>query len=205
MRSLFQVHAKPPRPGTAKTRLGTEIGAERAAAFAGAFLRDTFALLRRAGVDAVLVTPEPGADHGVDAPVWDQGGGDLGERLERAYRRGLADAEVVVALGGDAPGLPAGHLRAVLALAERHDAVLGPAEDGGFWTLALRRCPDGVLAGLPWSAADTAAATAARFPGLATGPSWWDVDTRADLLRLRAEVDPAHAPATFALLARTPL
>lgn len=203
MRALIQIHAKPPRPGTSKTRLGARVGHDLAAAFAGAFLRDTLALARGSGADVVLVTPEPAVDHGVDATVWDQGGGDLGARLERAFRRGLQGHDAVVALGADAPHLPPGHLDQVLALLRTHPAVMGPAEDGGFWTLALRSCPEGSLAGLPWSRSDTAAATAARFPGLALAPGWWDLDGLDDLTRL-ARAAPAGAPATRALLARLP-
>lgn len=200
MTALVQVHAKPPRPGTSKTRLGERVGHDVAAALAGAFLRDVFTLLRRVGVDGVLVTPEPHVDHGVDAAVWDQGDGDLGARLERSFRRGLESHAVVVALGADSPGLPPSHLRALLGLARSHHAVMGPAADGGFWALGLRGCPEGSLAGLPWSRPDTAAATAARFPGLVTAPGWWDVDEVADLDRLRAEVSSDDAPHTWSIL-----
>ena len=201
MRVLLQIHAKPPRPGTAKTRLGAAIGHDRAAGLAQAFLRDTLAGARRlAGADVVLVTPEPGVDHGVDAERWDQGGGDLGARLERAFRRGLSGWDLVVALGGDAPGLPTAHLERLVALGAT-GPVLGPADDGGFWGLALQTCPEGALAGVTWSARTTADEVASRWPGLVRGPSWWDVDEPADLDRLRAEVDPASAPATFAVLA----
>ena len=201
MRTLFQIHAKPPRAGTAKTRLGARIGHDRAAAFAQAFLVDTLALLRRVeGARVVLVSPEPAEDHGVDAEVWDQGGGDLGQKLERAYRRGLGVADVVIAIGADSPGLPFPHVEALVALANVHPSVLCPAEDGGFWALALRACPEGLLADLPWSQPTTAAATALRLPGVVHGPRWWDVDELADLERVRTLVPPGDAPATHALL-----
>lgn len=200
MRVLLQIHAKPPRPGVSKTRLGAVVGQENAAALAQAFLRDTLRVTRSlAGVDVVLVTPEPEVPHGVDAERWDQGGGDLGARLERAFRRGLEQWDLVVALGADAPGLPLGHLRALIAIGAGGPAI-GPAEDGGFWGLALRDCPPGLLAGVRWSAPTTAGEVSARLPGVVRGPTWWDVDEVADLRRVAAEVDPSDAPETFAAL-----
>ncbi len=203
MRIAAVVFAKPPRAGAAKTRLAATLGPDAAAALAGAFLRDTFAALaREPWLDPILCTPEPAEDHGVEAVVWDQGGGDLGARLERAFRRGLLEHPAVLALGADSPGLPSGHLRAVRSALASHAAALGPAEDGGFWGLALTSCPPGLLAGLPWSSPDTARATLERLAPMspAVVDPWWDVDVEADLRRVRAEVPREVAPATHAAL-----
>lgn len=204
-RILALVYAKPPRAGSAKTRLAATLGAEAAADVARALLSDTWRALRaEPWLDLVLCTPEPGADHGIDAPVWDQGGGDLGQRLERGFRRGLLEHDAVIALGADAPHLPSAHLRRLGAALADHDAVLGPTADGGFWGLGLRRSPPGLLADIPWSTSSTLDTTLTRLRDLdpVLVDPWWDVDVESDLRRLRAEGLAARVPATFAVLDR---
>src|SRR2546423_15206192 len=114
------VFAKPPRPGEAKTRLATAIGPAAAAELARAMLEDTWRLLSTlTWADLVLATTEidrswidelpfpissSNSDHA--APVWQQGSGDLGERLERMLRTALMRTSMAIAIGTDSPGLP---------------------------------------------------------------------------------------------------
>jgi uncharacterized protein len=204
------VFAKPPRPGRSKTRLAPAVGEAGAAALADAFLRDTLAQVRSLSwATPVLATTEPVATarppDGFE--LWQQGDGDLGARLERVARRALARAGAVIAVGADSPGLPRRlYEQARAALAEA-DAVLGPSEDGGFYLLGLRRCPEGILSNLPWSRADTFAATVGRLraSGLRTVvlEPWFDIDRPEDLRRMRALLwsKTLSAPATARVLA----
>lgn len=199
------VFAKPPRPGLVKTRLAVALGTGQAAALARAFYEDTWsAATSLPWAKAVLASTEPAAEEwlGNGAPAWPQGRGDLGERLERVLRRALHDTPVALAIGTDTPGLPPilfSQARSALADA---DAVLGPCEDGGFYLLGVRRCPPGLLRGLPWSAADTFMQTLSRLRerGLRTAviAPWFDVDRPADLACLHALIarGEIHAPAT---------
>jgi glycosyltransferase A (GT-A) superfamily protein (DUF2064 family) len=139
--------------------------------------------------------------------VWPQGEGDLGMRIERVLQRALRTAPFAIAIGADTPGLPAHLLEgARLALHER-EAVLGPAEDGGFYLLGLRRCPDQLLHDLPWSAPDTFATTRSRLCARSLEPAvlepWFDVDRPADLRRLRHLIEAGQitAPCTRLALA----
>jgi glycosyltransferase A (GT-A) superfamily protein (DUF2064 family) len=90
---------------------------------------------------------------------------------------------------------------------DEHDAVLGPTTDGGFYTLGLRACPVGLLAGLPWSSPSTFAATRERLfeAGFTIDvlPAYFDVDRPEDLGRLRAGLAAGtiHAPNTARFLA----
>lgn len=190
---LACVFAKPPLPGAVKTRLVPPLTAPQAAALAGAFFEDTLDMLR--GVPAltpVVATtgPWPAAFDSLlgDLLVWQQGGGDLGERMERVLRRALDHAPVAVAIGTDSPGLPAERLKEAVAALQQSDAVLGPSEDGGFYLIGLRRCTRGLLAELPWSAADTCVRTEERLQawGLRTArlKEHFDVDRPEDLTRL---------------------
>lgn len=205
MATACLVFAKPPRPGSVKTRLAARIGHERAARLAQAMLADTWSLVSAIdGFTPVLATPEPEADHGLgDVAAWDQGDGDLGARVERMLARGIEVFGRAFAIGADAPHIgPATYLRALAT--PRGDAVLGRSADGGFYLLGLSWTEPGLLADLPWSKPDTAAATAARLAsrGLAVHdlPPSFDVDELRDLRQFVREVPRQQAPATFALI-----
>lgn len=190
------IFAKPPIAGLSKTRLATHLGHERAAKLAAAFLRDTVATARRlANVKLILaitspweryeaVDPALAAELG-DLPRWTQVEGDLGARMEWALRRGLAEADRAVILGADSPALPLDHLESALRNLDDADCVFGPALDGGYYLIGVRRCPEGCLANLPWSQSHTLQASIAQLfhhgfrPTVA--PSFFDIDTHADL------------------------
>lgn len=205
------VFAKPPVVGEAKTRLARHVGANAAARLARAFFEDTWAVVRDLPwARPILATTTPDVTafgerfaH-EDVEVWMQGDGDLGARMERVLARAVGEAGRAIGIGSDLPGLPAAHLEAARAALETHDAVLGPADDGGFWLLGLSRVPEGLLRALPWSAPDTLARTERRLAELglacARAPGWFDVDEAHDLVRVLQllEQDSARAPRTFA-------
>jgi rSAM/selenodomain-associated transferase 1 len=195
------IFAKPPRAGEVKTRLIPALGPTGAAALAEAFLVDTLATVRSVpGLLPVLATTAPWARE--DLEVWQQGEGDLGARLERILRQGLARHPAALALGADSPGLPAAFLAQAVELLSTHDAVVGPTDDGGYYLLGVTRCPEGLLADLPWSAPTTCAATMARLSShgfrVARLPPYFDVDTPEDLRRLQVALarGDVTAPAT---------
>ncbi|MBA2544076.1 MAG: TIGR04282 family arsenosugar biosynthesis glycosyltransferase [Deltaproteobacteria bacterium] len=204
------IFAKPPVAGTVKTRLAD---AELAARLARAFLLDTCDSLRAlAWAAPILATTgdlEPSLARRVEIPIWPQGSGDLGARIERVMRRALESADGAIAIGADTPGLPRELLVRACEALTRADAAIGPTDDGGFYLLALRACPVGLLADLPWSRSDTFAATLERLRsrGLRTLvlEPWFDVDRPADLERLRALLSTGAlvAPETLALISAT--
>jgi len=185
------VFAKPPVPGKVKTRLIPKLGATGAAALASSMLRAVWQTVTScSGVRPVLAAAEPG-DFGIDLTgrdVWLQGDGDLGMRIERILQRGLQGAAAAVAIGADTPYLNCTQIQAAMEALEDHDAVIGPCEDGGFYLLALRRCPSGLLQDLPWSSRDTAQVTRHRLEengfSIATIETLFDVDTLEDLARI---------------------
>jgi rSAM/selenodomain-associated transferase 1 len=202
---LICIFAKPPVTGQVKTRLAAALGQEHAAELARAFLEDTIAAARElTWAEAVVASTGPVA---CGVPVLLQGDGDLGARIERVMRAALQRAPYAIAIGADAPALPSRFLEAAREALERADAVIGPADDGGFYLLGLRRCSEGLLAGLPWSSPETFAHTAARLRerGLRVEvlERWFDVDRPEDLERLRKLLRDGkiRAPRTASLLA----
>lgn len=210
-RTRVCVFAKPPRPGEAKTRLAPALGLHGAAGLARALLVDAAAAVRALPWAELTVATTgalpPGLVRELACEVWPQGEGDLGARMERVLARAIAERGHGIVIGADAPGLPAERLAAAHAALAEADAVIGPAEDGGYYLLGLRTCPVGLLADLPWSAPDTCAATLARLRArgltVVVLAPWFDLDTPADLPRMRAllAADPAVMPATRRTLA----
>jgi len=217
------VFAKPPKPGYAKTRLAAKIGNEAACELATAFINDFLSYAKQFewGVP-VLATTEVGMPAGafpadafpkdVDPQSiarWLQPSGDLGAKIEGIVREALKKADAAICLGADSPGRPPSRLLAVRdALQSGSDAVLGPTADGGYDILALKRCPAGLLADLPWSQPTTFAASKQRFEqrGLKVTvlDTWWDVDEveDLDLLDELLQKDASRAPATAAAMAK---
>ncbi len=193
--SRIVIFAKPPVPGRVNTRLIPAVGADGAAVLARAFLLDTLDAMRTLDWARVTVASTGPFETGLippSIPIWTQGEGDLGDRVERVLRRALHDAPVAMAVGVDSPGVPTAALARAnrwLAAARGARAAMGPTADGGFYTLGLTECPEGILAGLPWSREDTLARTRDRLESRGFAVSmlarWFDVDRPEDLERLR--------------------
>lgn len=210
------VLTKPPWAGLAKTRLLPAIPPAVAAELARAFIRDTWQLARGVPWARPALVVTEGAEElrqltGADR-VWLQGPGDLGERMERALRRGLALAPRALVIGTDCPALPRRLLdEAHHALLAGAPAVLGPAIDGGFYLLGVTSCSPGLLAGLRWSHGEVLDATRRRLGDRGLDPvlggPCFDVDRPADLLHLARELDAGRmrAPETELLLERPDL
>ncbi|MBT8485053.1 MAG: DUF2064 domain-containing protein [Phycisphaerales bacterium] len=194
--------AKRPVPGRVKTRLvkSGHLTADEAASLAAAMLECT---VRRLATRMEVVIAL--ADH-ADAtlPAWgqrrtiDQGGGDLGARLDRVWRS-LDPTPVVAFFGADSPDVPDAMLDAIpLALAAAPIAI-GPAGDGGYWTLAARGYHPEVLRRIDWGGPAVYDQTRqrARDADLAVCrlPSWSDVDDAADLRALRRRLAGLASPA----------
>ncbi|TVQ88123.1 MAG: glycosyltransferase [Chromatiaceae bacterium] len=192
------IFAKAPVPGQAKTRLIPALGTAGAAALAERLLRATVARMAAARLAPVDLWCAPDTSHPVfaelaatyDLALHRQQGVDLGERLLNATAVTLNQAAGAVLIGTDCPQLDAGCLRRALAGLADHDAVLGPAADGGYVLLALRAAAPALFAEMPWGGARVAALTRARMAQLGWRwqelPVLQDLDRPADLVRLAA-------------------
>jgi glycosyltransferase A (GT-A) superfamily protein (DUF2064 family) len=144
-----------------------------------------------------------------DMALVPQRGVDLGERLDYALTDALAaGAKYAVIMDSDSPTLPAAYVSAAFAaLAGGADVTLGPCDDGGYYLIGLN-CPQPrllreVTMSTPSVMRDTLALASELGLRVALLPQWYDVDTAAELDRLRAELaglPPEIAPHTRALL-----
>jgi hypothetical protein len=184
---------KPARPGKVKTRLIPKLGAERAAALHEALLEDLLARLAGGCFDLrVAWALAPGeALPGRFADEVRQQGEGLGERLYGALAAAALEHRALAAIGSDHPELGAAHVEAAFArLAAGAEVVLGPAQDGGYYLIAL--APGAVrrelFEGVPWSTSGVLAATLERCRQLGLRcellGEGWDVDRPEDLDRL---------------------
>ena len=189
------VLAKAPVPGRAKTRLAAAIGERAAAEVAAAALLDTIEACTaafgpagsRLALDGDLADAVRGAEIEAALAGWTvapQPDGSLGERIAGAC---AAVAGPVVQIGMDTPQAGADLLVEVARGLAAHDCVLGPAEDGGWWVLALREprhaaAVADVPMSTPTTAADTRAALVAAGLDVATAPVLRDIDHLGDLV-----------------------
>ena len=193
--------ARWPAPGRCKRRLAQELGAARAAQIQARLTVHTLAAAREArqghGLELVLAVEGLGSRaarrwgqaHGADRTVL-QGRGALGLRMQRQFQRAARDgASKVVLIGSDLPELEASDLSAAFTSLGHCQGVLGPALDGGYWLIGLRRPEPELLAGIAWGGAQvleqTLAAMARRGlePELLTRRG--DLDWARDLLPWR--------------------
>jgi uncharacterized protein len=200
------VIAKAPVRGRVKTRLCPPCTLDEAAELASAALADTLQCL--AAVPAprrVLVldgAPAPWLPLGFD--VVPQSTGGLAERLAGAFATVKGPAFLV---GMDTPQLRPADITTATGALERPgvDAVLGPAADGGWWGIGLRRPEPAAFLGVPMSTPQTGARQRERLHalGLRTQllPTVRDVDTITDALAVAATAPGTRFEAAVAALA----
>lgn len=151
------VIAKAPVPGRSKTRLCPPCTDEQAASLAEAALADTLEAVSEAscGERTLVLEGSPGEWLPEGFDVVAQRGDGLGERLAAAFAG--ADGAALL-IGMDTPQLHSETLDDALERLRRPgcDAVLGPAEDGGYWAIGMRVPRPGAFLGVPMSSERTA-------------------------------------------------
>jgi rSAM/selenodomain-associated transferase 1 len=210
------IFAREPRTGTVKTRLARDLGSHRAATdLYSAMLADVLAsaatldntrlllfwALKSGAVPAFPTQPR--------LEMFDQQGHNLGERMANAFGRAFeVGCETCCIIGSDSPDLPPDYIRQAFGILEgdEAEAVFGPAEDGGYYLLGLRRVPQRLFEGIAWSTPQVLRTSLerARLCGLKTAllTPWRDIDTAEDLDAFLARPARHTAPRTLALAQR---
>lgn len=224
------VMIKAPRAGISKTRLVPPLSHEEAAELSVSFLCDTAANIaevcaahqaaaHKGRIDAVAAYTPIGAETAFDEllpqgfALLPQRGDSFGERLfyVAADLLGLG-YESCCLIDSDSPTLPRALLTAAIEELSRpgERVVLGPADDGGYYLIGLRRAHRRLFEEINWSTAEVAAQTIARAREInldvALLPAWYDVDDAQTLRRLSVELfdTPPHVDTCAAKLAPYP-
>jgi uncharacterized protein len=191
------VIAKAPVPGRVKTRLTPPFTPDEAALLAEAALTDTLAAVTATPVVRRVLALEgsPGSWLPTGFDVIPQRGRGLDERLAAAFAEAHAALPLpMVLIGMDTPQVTPGLLADAAGMLDcaEADAVFGPAADGGFWLLGLRRPDRSLLAGVPMSRADTGRRQLGRLTDaglrVAMMPELTDVDTATDAELVASQV-----------------
>ena len=188
MRRRLVVMVKAARPGRVKTRLGRQIGMVPAAWW---MRHQTTRLLRRLRDPRWDIWLAVAPDTRSRDPAWPadlprvpQGPGDLGDRMGRLLRN-LPPGPVCI-IGSDIPGITRRHIARAFAALGPAEAVFGPAPDGGFWLVGMKRLgppPATLFRDVRWSSEHALSDTLATLPGLrvAMVDELNDVDEASDL------------------------
>lgn len=193
------VFARIPRAGSTKTRLIPAVGADGAAAvyeeLAQRTLQQARSFLSRMGTRCTVFITGGTIDEakdvfGADFDYCLQCEGGLSERLRHAIRYAFAwGTEKVIIVGSDCPGLTESDLQCASDALQEADVVIGPALDGGYYLIGMKREEPGLFQDIDWSTSQVFAQTAARVRGLQlrlhTLRELGDVDYPEDLLVLR--------------------
>ena len=197
-RIALAVFSNAPVPGAAKTRLTPSLGQEGAAALQRALTRKTLATAVAAAIGPVSLWCAPDQSHSFfsecqrefGVSLHQQRGAELGVRMLNAFRELLADHDGVVLIGTDCPVFRSAHLRdAATTLVDGAEAVICPAEDGGYVLVGLTVAESRLFSGMSWGTGEVMDETRARLREL--GWHWreletlWDVDRPEDYERLR--------------------
>jgi hypothetical protein len=191
------IFARWPAPGTVKSRLSPALPTALACELHRAMLEDALSASESAGAwQRVIYWADAPAERGAfrvpnDVIAREQAGDSLGERLSRAFEELLASPEDrAVVIGADCPELEPGVIREAFEALEACDVVLGPASDGGYFLIGLRRSAPALFAGIAWGSGSVLEQTLLRAKGagletaLLSGLA--DLDTPDDLVRFLA-------------------
>lgn len=220
MATALVLFARFPIPGSVKTRLAAATGAEFAAQIYNAFLSDLVPRVRDS-CDQRVLAYTPDSPEAIaffqnlaagDATLWPQPPGALGQRLSDCFETHLAQFQRVIVIGSDAPTLPPDMIAEADESLSNSDCVLGPAVDGGYYLVGLRRTCADMFSNVVWDGPNVLEQTVNRVQSAGLSlhvlRPWYDVDTIDDLHALRghlaaqraAGVDPG-VPRTERLLA----
>ena len=205
-RERLLIFLKAPRAGFVKTRLAAQLGNAAALAVYRTLVETLLHRLAELPAAELRFAPDDAAPE-IRAwlrPGWTaapQGHGDLGQRLIAAFDSTFADgAERVVIIGSDCPDVSLCDLESAWAALHHHDVVLGPATDGGYWLIGLRRRAPELFTDMPWSTNRVFAETCARCQRLHLRVQMLrelaDVDEPADWEAFLARNAPLPTPAT---------
>ncbi len=203
------VFARAPLEGHVKRRLSPALPARLAAMLYAGMLGDTIdALLRSTADERLLYWDGAPAEIPYELHSRAQVPGDPGTRLAAAFDDLIfAPGDHALLVASDVPGMTPAHVDAAFAVLERHDVVLGPSRDGGFWCVGLTWKDPEIFRDIPWGTPEAMYQVAARAHATNRHVAYadWldDLDTPSQLAQLCGLVaagQPACGPRMHAAL-----
>lgn len=183
------IFSKFPETGNVKTRLKMALGEEHCFRLHVAMMQDTLQCCSEADARVILYLTKAGVlPFSCKVPSRVQVEGDLGFRMQQAFSENLEGFESVVIVGTDSPGLTPDILEQAFDALKKHEFVLGPSADGGYYLIGLNRMIPEIFTDIPWSTPDVLRLTMDRKAAFLL-QQLYDIDLPADLARLRAEID----------------
>ncbi|MFG6193411.1 TIGR04282 family arsenosugar biosynthesis glycosyltransferase [Nonomuraea sp. JJY05] len=205
----IMIIAKEPVAGRVKTRLTPPFSPDQAACLAEAALRDSLLAVSATPASQRVLALDglPGSWLPPGFVVIPQRGSGLDERLAAAFSDAYRlQPEPVVLIGMDTPQVTPALLNEAAQALESHDAVFGPAADGGFWLLGLREPDASLLLSVPMSHPETGKLQLDRLDraGLSVCllPELTDVDTPADAVEVAAQAPDSRFAAVLRRVVR---
>lgn len=181
--------------GKVKTRLAASVGEKQALEIYLQLLDKTYLALRDISVSITTYFAEFIPDNPIQSAENKlvQVGQDLGERMKNAFAKNFESGmEKVVLIGTDCPSLEGTHLAQAFEALDQCDLVLGPARDGGYYLIGMKRRSDFLFEGIPWSTELVLSQTLALAAeqGLQTSllPVLEDIDTLEDWERYCSQI-----------------
>jgi uncharacterized protein len=195
----FGLFGKHPTPGSVKTRLADEVGEDVATRLYAAFMDDLAFRFRAEGEHRILgfgpansvAYFEQYAKLGYE--LWPQPEGDLGQKIISFFKHSLREeGSRSVLIGTDSPTLPKEFAEQAFEMLREVDCVLGPATDGGYYLIGLRRPMPSLFENIVWSGANVLVQTVQRAAAAGMSlnllPPWYDVDDLKDLQVLAGHI-----------------
>ncbi|OAI17552.1 TIGR04282 family arsenosugar biosynthesis glycosyltransferase [Methylomonas koyamae] len=194
--SVLLIFCKAPIPGQVKTRLQPALTAEQAAQAHRQLTTMTLDRAFRQPLCPVELHCAPDTSHDFfqdcahryPLTLKSQQGDDLGERMQHAFDDALGRYQHAVLMGCDCPSLSVDDLyQALVKLHAEHDAVIAPADDGGYVMIGLNELKPRLFSDMTWGHDQVMSVTRRRANALDLKvyelDSQWDVDTYQDWLR----------------------
>jgi rSAM/selenodomain-associated transferase 1 len=182
--------------GKVKTRLASGMGEPRALEIYRHLIQLTYSALEvvPASIWTYFSDFIPETINPPTAKSFVQEGQDLGERMANAIARSFESGmEKVVLIGTDCPTLQSQHLNEAFEALSNSDLVLGPATDGGYYLIGMKRKADYLFEGISWSTAEvlsqTLAVATAHGLHFTLLDELSDIDTQEDWERYRSQIE----------------
>ena len=189
MSELLIVFAKNPELGKVKTRLAVDIGDEEALAIYQRLLKTTIEAAKGCRADVSFYF-----SHSIDDNIWPedqskiQSGDDLGEKMKNAFQDGFYEGyERIVIIGSDLPDMNSVLIDKSFQSLSFMDTVIGPALDGGYYLLGMKKMISELFQNIHWSTDAVLETTLERLTK--KKESYFlletknDIDTKEDLMK----------------------